>query len=225
MSFTTIINGEGDAMRQLEQKDAAAKPAAKTTTTTRRAKKPGEAQLVLANGEVGEATRLGLTLVGAGLTAATVGMLEGMARKGKVQWWSKLTPQKRGLLMMTIVVGAGLVARHRRRGGHIKSATALEAAATAAWTLALIYFIEGGASGSKVGGLGGDVGEMGVDELKALDSQIDDDIQSAARRLRDMAERERSARSEMAAEAEAEAEDVGALAYQGEWDLDDDDIF
>lgn len=191
-----------------------------------------QARLTLANGDEGEATRLGLSLIGAGVTATTFGVLEGMVRRGKAQWWGALSPHKRGLVLMAFVAIAGTVARSRRRGGHIKSACALEAAAIGAWTLAVVYFTESSVGGSD-GNLGGwpqrAVGEMGINELKALDAQIDDDIQSAAERLRQMAEEQRR-------EAEDEGEgdmgalhftgdedEIGALSFTSEVALDDDD--
>ena len=234
MIFTTITNGEGDAMRQLERKDAgtpaktAAKGAAKASDKTP-ARKRSEAQLVLANGEMGESARLGLSLVGAGVTALTIGVLEGLARKGeKAKWWGKLSPTKRGLILMAFAVVAGLIARHRRKEGHHKSACALEAAAIGAWTVATIYFTESGMADS-VSGLNLNehgVGAVGVDELKALDSKIDDDIRDAARRLRELAEEERAAagREER---READDDEMGLLAYHGDagMDEDDEDIF
>ena len=153
MSFTTIINGEGDAMRQLEGKQttkAASKTPPKTSTRSTE-----QARLVLANGEMGEAARLGLSLVGAGVTAVTFGVLEGMVRKGKAQWWGKLAPPKRGLILMAFVTIAGVFARSRRRAGHVKSACAFEAAAIGAWTLSIVYFTESGlgGTGAKLGAL------------------------------------------------------------------------
>lgn len=230
MSFTTIINGEGDAMRQLEKKTATTKRA--TKTPAKRSTKPGEAQLVLANGEMGEAARLGLSLAGAGVTAMTFGVLEGLARKGKAKWWRDLSPKKRGLALMAFVIVAGMLARHRRKGGHIKSATALESACVAAWTLAVAAFVESGYSEEegKIGELyRREVGDLGVDELKSLDSEIDGDIQSAARRLRELAQEERTVRREERAmqEEEEDEEDLGALAYEGVpiYEEDDDDIY
>ncbi|MEZ4437353.1 MAG: hypothetical protein R3F65_33585 [bacterium] len=227
MSFTTIINGEGDAMRHLEKKDAS-KPAPKTPTK-RSSKKADEALLVLANGDMGEAARLGMSLVGSGVTAFTFGMLEGLARKGKVEWWGKLAPHKRGLILMAFVIIAGMLARNRRKEGHLKSASVMEAAAIGAWTLAIAYFTEAGVGEQKAklsAMRSQSVGAMGADELKALDDEIDDDIQSAAKRLREMAEQERADREEVREERE-EADDVGALAYEGEpfYDDEDDDIF
>ena len=75
----------------------------------------------------------------------------------------------------------------------------------------------------RVGALPTDT-ELGLDELKALDAQIDDDIQSAARRLREMAEEARAATPE---ETEEDSDDIGALTYQGEliYDDEDDDNF
>ena len=235
MIFTTITNGEGDAMRQLEKKDAgtpaktAAKGAAKAADKPS-ARKRSEAQLVLANGEMGEGARLGLSLVGAGVTAFTVGLLEGLARRGHAQWWRDLSPSQRGLILMAFTIIAGLTARHRRKQGHVQSALGLEAAAIGAWTVAIIYFTEEGIM--QVPGKGGAPSaeipqgalSMGVDELKALDKQIDDDIRDAARRLREMAEREREERSYRTAPADrADEEDLGLLAYQGESDIDDSD--
>ena len=143
MIFTTITNGEGDAMRQLERKESGAstKTPARTTKTTR---KGNEAQLLLANGDMGEGARLGLSLVGSGVTALTIGVLEGLARKGKAKWWRDLAPAKRGLVLSVFALAAGLIARHRRNNGHHKSANALEAAGIGAWTIAVIYFTEAG---------------------------------------------------------------------------------
>ena len=224
MSFTTIINGEGDAMRQLESKSSAKKTPAKKTTTTRKAP---QAQLVLANGDMGAAGRIGFSLVSAGLTGFTIGLVEGLSRKGRVKWWGKLAPHKRGMILLAFATVAGLIARHRRKGGHPKSALALEAAALGAWTMAIAYFTEAAVGGTQ-GQLGElakrGVGDLGIDELKAIDSQIDDDIQSAAQRLRRMAEEERTAAE--VEHDEHEDDDLGALAYEGEpiYDDEDDDI-
>ena len=229
MIFTTITNGEGDAMRQLERKDAgtpaktAAKGAAKTADKPAARKR--EAQLVLSNGEMGEGARLGLSLVGSGLTALTIGVLEGLARKDKAKWWRDLAPVKRGLVLMAFAVVAGLIARHRRKTGHHKSGCALEAAAIGAWTVATIYFTEAGFedADAELGALRDrDVGDVGVDELKAIDKKIDDDIRDAARRLRELAEEERAAagREER---READDDELGLLAYHGDAGMDEDD--
>ena len=89
-----------------------------------------------------------------------------------------------------------------------------------------VVWISGSSKGIVVGGKSGElgdlsrrgVGDLGIDELKAIDSQIDDDIQSAAQRLREMVEEERSTRAEA---VEAEDDEVGALSYMDEWDLDE----
>lgn len=223
MTFTTITNGEGDAMRQLERKQA-------TRKTTRKAparpRKPKTARLLLANGELSEATRLGFSLVVGGVTGLSIGILEGLARRGKAEWWRKLKPHHRGLILIAFAIVAGVIARQRRKGGHIKSACALEAAAISAWTLAIVYFTEEGVGG-KVEGLGDlhdrSLGEMGVDDLKALDNQIDDDIKSAARRLRELAEEEQTAAVDGMHDDEEEDADLGLLAYQGEEAVADDE--
>lgn len=229
MGFTTIINGEGYPMRQLEGRQPTEATGKRSKTSILEAE---QARLTLANGDEGEATRLGLSLIGAGVTATTFGVLEGMVRRGKAQWWAALAPHKRGLVLTAFVAIAGLVARLQRRGGHVKSACALEAAAMGAWTLAIIYFTESRIEGTdgKLGGLTRrGVGEMGIDELKALDAQIDDDIQRAAERLRQMAEEQRR-------EAEGEGDEgmgllhfagdedeIGVLSFVSEVPLDDED--
>lgn len=228
MIFTTITNGEGDAMRQLERKEsgAATKTPAKTDKT---AKKPSTvAQLVLANGDLGEAGRIGVALVGAGVTATTIGMLEGLARRGRAKWWSELSATQRSLIMIMIVIVAGFISRHRRKGGHVKSAAALESAAVAAWTMAVAYITEEGVTRFPVGSknAAGTTGALGLDELKALDKQIDDDIRNAARRLRELAESEREERARQAAENDMSeaSEAMGLLTYhEGKADDEDDD--
>lgn len=229
MIFTTITNGEGDAMRQLERKESGAstKTPARTTKTTR---KGTEAQLLLANGDMGEGARLGLSLVGSGVTALTIGVLEGLARKGKAKWWRDLSPAKRGLVLVAFAVVAGLIARHRRKTGHHKTGCALEAAAIGAWTVATIYFTEAGFEDDKDGELGSlrsrSVGDVGIDELKALDKKIDDDIRDAARRLRELAEEERAAALVDRRDDEDESnDDLGLLAYHGDTGIDDEDLF
>ena len=107
MIFTTITNGEGDAMRQLERKESGTAP--KTPAKTDKAKKTSSmAQLVLANGDLGEAGRIGVALIGAGVTATTIGMLEGLARRGRAKWWSDLSATQRSLIMITIVISAAM---------------------------------------------------------------------------------------------------------------------
>ncbi|MEZ4436832.1 MAG: hypothetical protein R3F65_30900 [bacterium] len=226
MIFTTITNGEGDAMRQLERKESGTAP--KTPAKTDKAKKTSSmAQLVLANGDLGEAGRIGVALIGAGVTATTIGMLEGLARRGRAKWWSELSATQRSLIMITIVIVAGFIARHRRKGGHVKSAAALEAAAVAAWAMAVAYITEEGVTRFPVGSKdGGSTGALGLDELKALDKQIDDDIRNAARRLRELAETEREERARQAAanDTSEASEAMGLLSYhEGAADDDEDD--
>lgn len=225
MIFTTITNGEGDAMRQLEKKDAASS-AAKTPTKSAgktTARKGGEAQLLLANGDMGETARIGMLLVGSGLTALTIGVLEGLARNDQAKWWRELAPVKRGLVLTAFAVVAGLISRYRRKNGHHKTANALEAAAIGAWTVATIYFTEAGFDDTKpLGDLQTrGVEGVGVDQLKALDEEIDDDIREAAQRLREMAEEDRAAAKGNG--RTNESDELGLLAFHGEQAVEDDD--
>ncbi|MEZ4436251.1 MAG: hypothetical protein R3F65_27960 [bacterium] len=187
-----------------------------------------EARLTLANGGESEASRLGFALVGAGVTATMLGVIDGLARRGKAQWWGGLAPYKRALVLLAFCAAAGFVATARRRGGHFKSAYALEAAAIAAWTLAIVYLTQSAVGGSDGWSLRG-MGALRVTELKALDAQIDDDIRSAAERLRTMAEEERRLAEEEGEEDvgvlhfTGDGEEVGALMFGGEVSLDDDD--
>lgn len=225
MPFTTIVNPtpvshrEEPAMstRQLEKPP----PRGSQNKGSAKAQPKETATLVLANGEpLSESARLGLALVGAGLTAGAIALLEGMARKGKLDWWAKLSPRARGMVMVAFTLVSGYYARRWRKAGKSRQAAAMEAAAIAAWTLAIIYFTEAGPGGGEVQGLGDLTrrapGEMKLDELSALDSQIDDDIRGAVDRLAELARAERR---------EAEQASVGALAVAGDSliDLDDDE--
>lgn len=134
-------------------------------------------------------------------------------------------------MLLAFCAAAGFVATARRRGGHFKSAYALEAAAIVAWTLAIVYLTQSAVVGSdgKVDGwsLRG-MGALRVTELKALDARIDDDIRSAAERLR-KAEEERRLSEEEGEENvgvlhfTGDGEEVGAFTFGGEVSLDDDD--
>lgn len=223
MLFTTIVNPshprEVHAMpsRTLEKLPA--------TTKKTPPKAPKEtAMLVIANGEpVSEAARLGFTLVGAGLTAGAIGLLEGLARRGKFDWWARLSARARGMVMVAFTIVAGFHARRWRQMGRNRRAAGAEAAAIAAWTLAIVYFTEAGPGASTVHGLG-DLskrapGDMKLDELAALDSQIDDDIRGAVDRLATLAEEQRR--------ADRGHGDVGALAVEGDSliEVDDDPDF
>ena len=223
MPFTTIVNPSDpsevhDMTRKLE------KPPATRRTTKKPPAKKETAMLVLANGEpLGESARLGLSLVGAGLTGGAIGLLEGMARRGKFEWWAKLSPRTRGMVMVAFTIVAGAYARHLRRQGKHKPACGLEAAAISGWTLAIVYFTEGPGT-AELQGLG-DISrrkpdDINLDELKALDAQIDDDIRGAVDRLKDLAAEQAQVQRE-----QRESGDVGALAIEGDSliDLDDDD--
>lgn len=220
MLSTLIVNPshprEVHAMpaRTLEKPPARAgrKPPPKETAT-----------LVLANGEpISEAARLGLTLVGAGLTAGAIGLLEGLARRGKFDWWGKLSPKARGMVMVAFTIVAGFYARRWRHMGHTRRAAGVEAAAVAAWTLAIVYFTEAGPGGAVVQGLGDLArrapGDMKLDELAMLDREIEDDMRGAVDRLAALAEEQRRAER-----AEAEVGDVGALAVEGDSLIDLED--
>lgn len=225
LPFTTIVNpsSEDDMTRQLETR-----PRTATRKAPAAPKKKETAQLVIANGDdMGEAVRMGMRLAGAGLSAAAIGLLEGLARKGKADWWANLRPGARGMILVAFTIVAGLLARKLRHDGKHRAACGLEASAIAAWTLAIVYFTEDGGEGS-VRGLGDLAhrapGTMQLDELKALDDQIDDDIRGAVSKLRELAEEQR--RSERAYHEPEETDDIGALAVEGDAliDLDDEDF-
>jgi len=206
--FTTIVNpsDEETAMsRTLERPKTKAAPKKKEEETAR---------LVVANGnDMGEAARIGLKLAGAGLSAAGLGLLEGLARRGGAEWWAKLRPGSRGMVMTAFTVVAGVIARRSRNQGKHREAAGLEAAAIAAWTLAIIYFMEGGQDGGTTQGLGAITSkkpsELGVDDLEQLDNQIDDDIRGAVDKLKELAEAHRETEQQ-------EEATVGALEVEGD---------
>ena len=211
--FTTIVNpsDEETAMSRTLERPKNKAPAKKKEETAR---------LVVANGnDMGEAARIGFKLAGAGLSAAALGLLEGMARKGSMEWWAKLRPGARGMVMVAFTIIAGIVGRRMRNDGKHRRASGLEAAAVASWTLAIIYFMEDGQSDGTTSGLGAITrrkpGELGVDDLEQLDHQIDDDIRGAVDKLKELAETHR----------ENEEEAVGALEVEGDAliDIDDDE--
>lgn len=213
--FTTIVNpsDEETAMSRTLERPKNKAPAKKKEETAR---------LVVANGnDMGEAARIGFKLAGAGLSAAALGLLEGMARKGSIEWWAKLRPGARGMVMVAFTVITGVLARRARHHGKHREAAGLEASGVSAWTLAIIYFMESGPDGGATQGLGAITrkkpGELGVDDLEQLDHQIDDDIRGAVDKLKNLAEAHR--------ETEEEAMTVGALEVEGDAliELDDDE--
>lgn len=191
--FTLISNPSEDAMtttgRTLER-------------TSRSPKNKTQAQpatLVLANGgDASESVRVGLSLLGAGITGVSVGVLEGMARKGKVKWYREMTPGKKATLMLALFFAAGLTARWRRKQGDYKGACALEAVAIAAFTIASVHLTEAMVAGEQGelkglglldGGADAALAKLSPDQLDKLDSMLDDDIRAAAAELRRMGER------------------------------------
>jgi len=129
------------------------------------------------------------------------------------------------MVMVAFTIVAGAYARHLRRKGQHKPACALEAAAISGWTLAIVYFTEGPGTG-ELQGLG-DISRrnpdsIDLDELKALDNQIDDDIRGAVDRLKDLATEQAEVQRER-----RDGGDVGALAIEGDSliDLEDDPQF
>lgn len=158
---------------------AARKPSTRSTKT--------HTKMVIANPSTGEEwRRVGMQLVGAGLSAAAIGVLEGRARKGKAEWWRKLTPKSRALILFAVAAGGQFLARHLRKQGKPGAACSVEAASVGAFTLAVAYLVEGGHEKEAMAGLGA------LDELAAydqLDEQIDRDIKGAVQKLNDLADK------------------------------------
>lgn len=158
-----------------------------------------DAILVLANGEeASETMRIGLTLVGSGVTGVGIGVLEGLARKGKVEWYRNLSPAKKATLLLTVFVAAGMAARWRRKQGDYQTACALEAVAISAFTIVAVIVAEAAVSGDQgelkgLGMLGADadaaLANLSPDQLDKLDHVLDEDIRNAAAQLRRMTER------------------------------------
>jgi len=175
--------------RRLERDPRATKKSATTK----------EAVLVLANGAGdNESTRIGLTLVTAGVSGVAIGVMEGLARRGKVKWYAELTPAKKATLLMAIFVAAGLVARWRRKQGDFKGACAAETLAISAFTVAAVVVAESAAAGDKGdlqglglldGGADAALANLSPAQLDKLDAMLDDDIRKAAADLRRMHER------------------------------------
>lgn len=197
-AFTLISNPAEEGEMTTRALERSSKTSAKNTTAAAKTTKP-QAQLVLANGEhPSEAMRLGMSLLGAGVTAVGIGVLEGMARTGKVRWWRDMSPYKKAILLYAVMTAAAGTARWRRKKGDYKTAAAMEATAIAAFTLATVALVESGMSkGGEVKGLGfiGDDPQAAIDrmderQLAQLDAVIDDDIRRAAQELRAMQERE-----------------------------------
>lgn len=185
-----------------------------------------QATLVLANGaDQSEAVRVGLSLVGAGITGVAIGVLEGMARAGKVKWYGGLSAGKKATLLLAIFFAAGLLARQRRKAGDYKSASTLEAAAMGAFTVAVIVMTEAGMQDDKKdgdgvvrglldGGADKALAKLSHNELNQLDELLDDDIKRAASEIRRMAEEQ----------AVREGVEVEGLVPFGAVEDDDDDF-
>lgn len=175
------------------------------------------AKLVVANGEMTDATRFGISLVAGGVTPLGLALLDAKAAQGKFDWWRKLSPYQQAALLAAIFVAAAFMARKYRQEGQFKKAHAAENVAVSAWTL-VVYKVGFAALTPKdrgeAAGLGALVNkrpeDMNAEELAQLEAHIDDDIRVAAERMRDALER---------GQLEAAQDDVGALAIQG------DDVF
>lgn len=198
------------------------RPMARTLERPRSPKKTETAKLALANGgEMTELYHIGLTMLGAGLTAATFGALEGMSRAGKAKWWRELSPTQKAMILVIYTVVAGGVARKMRKDGNIKGACAIEAAAIAAYTLAIAVMVEAGLGKEKgaLGALGKDYEDMSAHELAQLEDNIDDDIRRATAKLRRLAEE-----GKLEVLDQDDDGDVGELALAHEPVFDDDDL-
>lgn len=196
--------------------------------------KAKKSTLVLSNGgdDQPEALRVGLSMAGAGLTAVGIGTLEGLARAGKVEWYGKLSPNKKATLLLSFFFAAGLLARNRRKHNDFRSACALEAAAIAAYTIAVVvltqaaYGKEGEVRGYDElkglldGGAKRALAKLSGKELEQLDDLMDDDIRRATDEIRLMAE-------QRAMEEDEDAADVAGLVPFGEPQqaADDEDEF
>lgn len=129
---------------------------------------------------------MGLQFVGAGLSAAAIGFLEGRARKGKAEWWRKLTPKARALILFAVTAGGQVMARYLRKQGNHSAACSVEVASVGAFTLAVAYLVEGGHEKEAMAGLGA------LDELASydqLDEQIGRDIKGAVQKLNALADK------------------------------------
>lgn len=215
--FTYIMNPSEDAMTGRTLERTTRSPKNKTAAAATR-----QATLVLANGDdTSESVRVGLSLLGAGVTGVSVGVLEGLARRGKVKWYRDMTPGKKATLMLALLFAAGFAARWRRKEGDFKAACALEAVAIAAFTVATIYLAEsmyaekGELKGLLDGGADAALANLSPEQLDKLDSMLDDDIRAAAAELRRMGER-----GALVLPKDDDAEVAGLNTYGADDDLD-----
>ncbi|MEZ4435410.1 MAG: hypothetical protein R3F65_23650 [bacterium] len=152
-------------------------------TVARRLVRDEDAELVLDNPTtkaLKPVVEHGLRIMGVGVTAIGLGVIEGRARAGKLPGWANMPNGRKVAILFAIFLGAGALDLWARKNGKRKTAALAQSISSTALGFAIMHATAGSSDG-KVEGLGKiqRYDQLTDAELAALNAELSAEIAQA----------------------------------------------